>query len=82
MIKQKRSGPPWLAATLLQHKEYSTVENERANNTICYDILESMRSVYDATNDESIAATAASLIETEEDPKYRKKYLTLWRKKK
>jgi len=63
-------------------KRFAECTAEKNCTLIRYDILESMRRVYDVTNDESIAATTASLIETEEDPKYRKKYLTLWRKKK
>jgi hypothetical protein len=45
------------------------------------DILQSLRNVYDVTKDESIRARAVALIEIEEDPKYRKKYATLWRVK-
>lgn len=47
---------------------------------IRYDILQSMRNVYDAVKDEKIRKKALELIETEEDLKYRQKYATLWRK--
>lgn len=46
---------------------------------IRYDIMESLRKLYDAVHDESITATALQLIEKETDLKYRKKYATLWR---
>jgi hypothetical protein len=47
---------------------------------IRYDILQSMRNVYDTVKDEKIREKALEMIETEEDLKYRKKYATLWRK--
>ena len=53
---------------------------EKNCTLIRYDILQSMRNVYDAIKDENIRAKALELIETEQDLKYRKKYQTLWRK--
>ena len=53
---------------------------EKNCTLIRYDILQSMRNVYDAVKDEKIKAKALELIETEEDLKYRKKYATLWKK--
>jgi len=53
---------------------------EKNCTLIRYDILQSMRNVYDALKDEKIKAKALELIETEEDLKYRKKYSTLWKK--
>lgn len=44
-----------------------------------YDIAQSLRSVYDVVQDDSIRAKALELIETETDVKYRKKYATVWR---
>jgi hypothetical protein len=52
---------------------------EKNRTLIRYDILQSMRNVYDAVKDEKIKAKALELIETEEDLKYRKKYATLWK---
>jgi hypothetical protein len=52
---------------------------EKNCTLIRYDILESLRRVYDAVGDESLRTTAQQLIETEQDPKYKKKYWTLWR---
>jgi len=55
---------------------------EKNCTMIRYDILQSMRNVYDAqaVKDEKIKTKALELIETEEDLKYRKKYSTLWKK--
>jgi hypothetical protein len=59
-------------------KECSTEKN---CTLIRYDILQSLRNVYNIVKDEKIKAKALELIETEEDTKYRKKYATLWRGK-
>jgi len=53
---------------------------EKNCTLIRYDILQSMRNVYDELKDGKIKAKALELIETEEDLKYRKKYASLWRK--
>jgi hypothetical protein len=53
---------------------------EKNGTLIRYDICESLRNIYDVTEDETIRAKALELIETEEDSKYRKKYMTLWKK--
>ena len=45
-----------------------------------FDIQQGLRNLYDQTYDEKILTQALELIETEQDPKYRKKYATLWRK--
>jgi hypothetical protein len=52
---------------------------EKNCTLIRYDILQSLRNVYDAVMDEKIKVKALGLIETEDDPKYRRKYATLWR---
>jgi hypothetical protein len=52
---------------------------EKNGTLIRSDILQSLRNVYDVLKDEKIRAKALELIETEEDPKYRKKYAALWR---
>jgi hypothetical protein len=53
---------------------------EKNCTLIRYDILRSMRNVYDELKDGKIKAKALELIETEEDLKYHKKYASLWRK--
>jgi hypothetical protein len=54
--------------------------SEKNGTLIRYDILQSLRNLYDEVKDESVKAKALALIETEEDAKYRKKYATLWKK--
>jgi hypothetical protein len=53
---------------------------ERNTTLIRYDIIQSLRNVYDAVKDETIRAKALELIESETDTKYRKKYATLRKK--
>ncbi|MCX6047542.1 MAG: hypothetical protein NT075_20785 [Chloroflexi bacterium] len=54
---------------------------EKNYTLIRYDIIQGLRKLYDEVKDEKIKATALALIETEEDPKYRKKYASLWKVK-
>ena len=54
---------------------------EKNCTLIRYDIIQSLRNLYDAVKDENVKEKALELIETEEDLKYRKKYASLWRKK-
>jgi hypothetical protein len=54
---------------------------EKNCTLIRYDILESLRRIYDAVADEKVRTTALALIALQQDQKYRKKYLTLWRDK-
>lgn len=53
---------------------------EKNGTLIRYDIIQSLRDVYDAIRDEKVKEKALELIDTEEDLKYRKKYASLWRK--
>jgi hypothetical protein len=61
-------------------RRFHECASEKNCTLIRYDILESMRNVYDTVHDEAIKAKALALIETEDDLKYRKKYATLWKK--
>jgi hypothetical protein len=60
-------------------KRYKEFIAEKNTTLIRYDILQSMRNVYNAVKDQSIKKKALELIELEEDLKYRSKYATLWR---
>ena len=62
----------------LQHR-FKDCISEKNCTLIRYDILQSMRNVYDAVKDEIVHEKALELIETEEDLKYRKKYASLWK---
>jgi hypothetical protein len=54
--------------------------SEKNCTLIRYDITENFRKLYDASPDEKLREKALALIETEEDPKYKKKYAGLWKK--
>lgn len=60
-------------------KRFRECVSETNCTLIRYDILVVMRGVYDLTNDEAIRAAAAKLMALEPDPKYQKKYATVWR---
>jgi hypothetical protein len=62
-------------------RRFAECSAEKNCTLIRYDILQSLRNVYDLTQDETIRVKALAWIETEADEKYRKKYSTLWRKK-
>ncbi|WP_106497929.1 hypothetical protein [Lentibacillus sp. Marseille-P4043] len=55
--------------------------DEKNYTLIRFDIIQGLKNLYDEVEDEDIKQTALDLIETEEDEKYRKKYLTVWKKK-
>jgi hypothetical protein len=46
---------------------------------IRYDIIQDFRNLYEEAGDEKIKEKALALIETEEDPKYKKKYAGVWK---
>ena len=60
-------------------QRFEECRTEKNCTLIRYDILQSMRNVYDIVKDEKIKTKALELIETEEDIKYQKKYQTVWR---
>jgi HEAT repeat protein len=53
---------------------------EKNCTLVRYDIVESLKKVYDATGDESVREKALELIAAEDDAKYRKKYAGVWKK--
>ena len=63
----------------LEHR-YMECVTDKNRTLIRYDILQSFRNVYNVVQDENIREKALELIPMEEDPKYRKKYSSLWRK--
>ena len=42
-------------------------------------MIQGLKKLYDELEEEEIKQLAMDLIETEEDIKYRKKYMTVWR---
>jgi hypothetical protein len=59
-------------------RRYQECLAERNATLIRYDILETLKKIYDQTGDEGIREKALEWIATEADPKYRKKYARLW----
>lgn len=57
-------------------RECSTEKN---CTLIRYDILVVFRKMYDHVQDKKIKAVAVNLIESEEDPRYKKKYMGVWK---
>ncbi len=52
---------------------------EKNATLIRYDIVVGLHRIYEATHDDAVQRQAKSLIETEGDIKYRKKYASVWR---
>lgn len=73
-----------------QQKRVMTALEERFSECVThknctlirYDIIECLRKLFDVVQDEAIRTKAQSLIELEPDPKYKKKYQTLWPRQK
>jgi hypothetical protein len=58
---------------------YKNALSEKNGTLVRSDIIEVFKKIYDKTQDEQVKHHALSLIEKEEDPKYRKKYLGFWK---
>jgi len=52
---------------------------EKNWSLIRYDIIQSLRNLYDAVHDDEVKMRALALIDTEADAKYRKKYAGVWK---
>ena len=59
---------------------FAECASEKNGTLIRSDIAQGLRTLYDATGDESLRERALALIATEEDEKYRKKYASVWKK--
>ena len=53
--------------------------NEKHYTLIRFDMIQGLKNLYDVLKDEEIKQIAMDLIETEEDIKYRKKYMSVWK---
>jgi hypothetical protein len=60
-------------------RRYKECIAEKNTTLIRYDILQSMRNVYNVVKDEKIKKKALELIPLEEDLKYRAKYAAVWK---
>ena len=58
---------------------FITGTDEKNYTLIRFDIIESLRKLYDEIKDEQVKQLALDLIEKEEDKKYKKKYASVWR---
>ncbi|WP_088071425.1 hypothetical protein [Gottfriedia luciferensis] len=72
---------PEQRAIVIEHlvNRFLNCREEKNYTLIRYDIIQCMRNLYDAFKNEEIKQKALELIETEEDLKYRKKYMTIWK---
>ena len=61
-------------------KRFKECIKEKNGTLIRYDILVSLRNLYNATTSSEIKEKALELIELEKDLKYRKKYASVWKK--
>jgi hypothetical protein len=68
-----------LFAALERH--FEACRTHKNCTLIRYDIIECLRTLFDAVGGEAIRTRAMALIEQESDPKYRKKYSALWPKR-
>ena len=53
--------------------------DEKHYTLIRFDMIQGLKNLYDELKDEAIKQTAMDLIELEEDSKYRKKYMSVWK---
>jgi hypothetical protein len=60
-------------------KRFKECVKEKNCTLIRYDISEVFRKMYDQEADEKVKDTSLALIQTEDDLKYRKKYMGLWK---
>lgn len=69
-----------MTVAALERRFYECVV-EKNFTLIRYDIIQDLRNLYDQVKDESIRQMALALIETESDPKYKKKFSGIWKNK-
>ncbi len=62
-------------------QRYNECLAEKNGSLIRSDIIQSLKNVYEATQDESVSTKALALIESEADVKYHKKYAGVWKAK-
>lgn len=75
-------GPQRKALLRGLEARFKECKAEKNCTLIRYDILVVLRRVFDLVDDEQIRRTAERLMGMEDNPKYRKKYATVWRKNK
>jgi hypothetical protein len=58
---------------------FHTCENEKNYTLIRFDIIQGLKNLYSELKEEEIKQQAMDLIDTVEESKYKKKYLSLWK---
>jgi hypothetical protein len=58
---------------------FDDCRSEKNWSLIRYDIVQTLRNLYNAVGDEAVKTLALALIEQEDDLKYRKKYAGVWK---
>jgi HEAT repeat protein len=76
------AGPAQRHAVLAKiNTRFADAVNDKNTTLIRYDLQVGLGQLYDATHDPAVRAQALALIDTETDEKYKKKYLTVWKKR-
>lgn len=60
-------------------RRFTECASEKNCTLIRYGIVQALRKMHDAAPDEALRRTAQALMETEPDPRYRKKYAGAWK---
>lgn len=60
-------------------QRYRACVSEKNSTLIRYDILQNFKHIFEHSQDASVKAKALELINEEADPKYRKKYASIWK---
>lgn len=80
MWKIALAGPEQKAlVTRYLSGRFHDCEEEKNGTLVRSDILQNYRNIYDVQQDEELRQTALELIESIEDPKYKKKYKAIWK---
>ncbi|MGO1059721.1 hypothetical protein ACTL32_11375 [Planococcus sp. FY231025] len=58
---------------------FRNCEEEKNGTLIRSDIQQNFRNIYDVQQDENLRQTALQLIDSVDDPKYKKKYKAIWK---
>lgn len=60
-------------------ERFQICSNEKNYTLIRFDIIQNLKNLYEQLNEEEIKEKAMELIEMEEEGKYQKKYMSVWK---
>lgn len=60
-------------------ERFQICSNEKNYTLIRFDIIQNLKNLYEQLNEEEIKEKAMELIEMEEESKYQKKYMSVWK---